>query len=787
MHYNDDTPAAPKVTAKAGWTFTGWSPAVADKVTGTVVYNAKYTQNAYTVTFNIGANGTTSDTTVFTGLHYNDDTPDAPSVTANDGWTFTGWSPAVADKVTGTVVYNAQYTQNEYTVTFNIGANGTTSDTTVFTGLHYNDDTPLAPSVTANVGWTFTGWSPAVADKVTGTVVYNAQYTQNEYTVTFNIGANGTTSDTTVFTGLHYNDDTPLAPSVTANVGWTFTGWSPAVADKVTGTVVYNAQYTQNEYTVTFNIGANGTTSDTTVFTGLHYNDDTPLAPSVTANVGWTFTGWSPAVADKVTSTVVYNAQYTQNVYTVTFNVGANGTTSDTVTYTGLHFGDAFPAAPNVTAKAGWTFTGWPTMPATVIGNATFNAAYTRNSYIVTFVDFNGNILGTDTVFYGEDATPPAPPSREGYTFTGWSAGYNNITSAVTLTAQYAIKTYTVVFYAVDGVTPLGSAQTVNWGSAAAPVTAPALAGQTFSRWALTGDDEAAETSLSNVRENIRAVAQYTPNTYTVTFVDYDGTPLGTVNVLYGGSVSAPATPQRQGYTFTGWNAPLSGVTQDMTVTARYRINTYTVTFADYDGTVLAESTVNWNTGATAPAVPERDGFTFTGWDIPFDAVTSDITVTAQYEAMTVLADEEVPAATDEQFEAEEIPVTVEDEPIPEVNVDSNSWMWWLLLIPVIGLLLWLLLAWLTVVPVAEAITANADGTFTIQWGYKNRKLRKYTVEEEDSLLTAVKGAIVTTGQPPVTFEKGEHNDVFKTVVLAGSTVQWQIKRRKEKVELKEK
>ena len=62
--------------------------------------------------------------------------------------------------------------------------------------------------------------------------------------------------------------------------------------------------------------------------------------------------------------------------------------------------------------------------------------------------------------------------------------------------------------------------------------------------------------------------------TYTVTFVDHDGTVLSTVTgVQKGASVTAPSSPTREGYTFSGWDKAFSNITQDLTVTATYTQN----------------------------------------------------------------------------------------------------------------------------------------------------------------------------------------------------------------------
>ena len=62
---------------------------------------------------------------------------------------------------------------------------------------------------------------------------------------------------------------------------------------------------------------------------------------------------------------------------------------------------------------------------------------------------------------------------------------------------------------------------------------------------------------------------------------------------------------------------------------------TYTVIFVDYNGTELKKETVESGKSATAPVDPTRDGYTFTGWDTTFDNVTYNLTVTATYTQIT--------------------------------------------------------------------------------------------------------------------------------------------------------
>ena len=79
-----------------------------------------------------------------------------------------------------------------------------------------------------------------------------------------------------------------------------------------------------------------------------------------------------------------------------------------------------------------------------VSGTVSFsNLVYTvtyevpKPTYTVTFVDWNGTVLKTETVEEGASATAPSNPTRDGYTFVGWDKGFTNITSNLEVIAQY--------------------------------------------------------------------------------------------------------------------------------------------------------------------------------------------------------------------------------------------------------------------------------------------------------------------------------------------------------------
>jgi uncharacterized protein (TIGR02145 family)/uncharacterized repeat protein (TIGR02543 family) len=239
----------------------------------------------------------------------------------------------------------------------------------------------------------------------------------------------------------------------------------------------------------------------------------------------------------------------------------------------------------------------------------------------------------TQPVIDGEKAHHSAA-TRTGYTLEGWYKDSNlsaaskwdfdamTVTSNVILYAKWTINTYTVKFVDDDGTTVLKQ-ETVNYNSGA---TAPALPTRTgyTSKW---------DKTYNAITENLTVTVVYEINTYTVKFVDHDGTQLKEQTVNYNTGATAPASPTRTGYTFASWDRAYNAVTGDLTVTAVYEINQYTVKFVDHDGTtVLKEQTVNYNTPATAPTSPTRTGYTFKNWDKAYSAVTGNLTVKAVYE-----------------------------------------------------------------------------------------------------------------------------------------------------------
>ena len=135
-------------------------------------------------------------------------------------------------------------------------------------------------------------------------------------------------------------------------------------------------------------------------------------------------------------------------------------------------------------------------------------------------------------------------------------------------------------------------------------------------------------------------------NKYTITFDTNGGSEIAPITQDYGTAIAAPADPTREGYTFIGWDReiPATMPAENVTVTAQWEINRYTVTFDTNGGSEIAPITQDYGTAITAPADPTREGYTFIGWDkaIPATMPAENVTVTAQWQLAARMPDREL-------------------------------------------------------------------------------------------------------------------------------------------------
>ena len=169
-----------------------------------------------------------------------------------------------------------------------------------------------------------------------------------------------------------------------------------------------------------------------------------------------------------------------------------------------------------------------------------------------------------------------------------------------------------------------------------APATTP---GCTFGGWN-KADGTAWDYASDKVTDNITLYAKWAANTYTITFDTAGGSEIAPITQDYGTVITAPEAPTREGYTFTGWDReiPKTMPAENMTVTAQWKINQYTITFDTNGGSEIAPITQDYGTVITSPADPTREGYAFIGWDteIPTTMPAENMIITAKWRDIAV-------------------------------------------------------------------------------------------------------------------------------------------------------
>ena len=230
---------------------------------------------------------------------------------------------------------------------------------------------------------------------------------------------------------------------------------------------------------------------------------------------------------------------------------------------------------------------------------------WTAPTYAVTLNTNGGTIAdGKDVTgyTYGVGATLPAADDMTytGHTFKGWYDNENLTGSPVTAIggtemgnkeywAKWEINQYTITVKPENGKADITITQ--DYGTEITAPDNPTRKGYTFKGW----DKEIPKTMPA---ENITVKAQWEINQYTITFDTNGGSEIAPITQDYGTEITAPDNPTRKGYTFKGWDKeiPETMPAENMTITAQWEINQYTITFDTNGGSEIAPITQDYGT-----------------------------------------------------------------------------------------------------------------------------------------------------------------------------------------------
>ena len=250
----------------------------------------------------------------------------------------------------------------------------------------------------------------------------------------------------------------------------------------------------------------------------------------------------------------------------------------------------------------------------------------------------------------GETVGSLADIERSGYTFTGWNTAKNGTGTTYTestkmpssntqLWSQWEVNSYTITFAPNGGsVTPTSKTFTIN-DSISLPT--PTRTGYTFSGWKVTEKADVSNWTLNDVYTgtsipagkygNVTLTAQWTVNTYTITYKYNNGAADTTAKYTIEQSITLPS-PSKTGYTFAGWKVTTAGGnwnTTDsvykgtvaagkygnVTLTAQWTVNTYTITYKYNNGAADTTAKYTIEQSITLPS-PTKTGYTFAGWKV---------------------------------------------------------------------------------------------------------------------------------------------------------------------------
>lgn len=345
----------------------------------------------------------------------------------------------------------------------------------------------------------------------------------------------------------------------------------------------------------------------------------------------------------------------------------------------------------------------------------TYKASNTVKTGVFVLTVIIDGVSNEHSLKYGTEFTLPEVEEREGYDFVWTDAEGNEITGSTYtmpeanthIDGTYETKGYTLSYEISEETFEGGSVVTTTttgstnllFGEKILPhlsSLAPEKEGHTLAGWQLNGG--VLVTSATTMpASNVTAETSYALNQYVLAYL-VDGAEFSKTNYYFGQPVTAETQePAKTGYTFTGWDseAPVTMPSHNVTINAEFTVNAYHIRYY-IDSSLTYDEVHNYGSSITIRANEQREGYTFSGWDVTLPATmpANDIAVNGSftineytlscvaegetiysrsYEFGEAVDDSEIPVPTKEGFTftnwSEEIPITM---PANDVTLVAN-------------------------------------------------------------------------------------------------------------------
>ena len=567
-------------------------------------------------------------------------TPEAEP--AKEGYTFSGWSEIPETMPAHNVTVTGSFTINKYQLIYIVDGEEYKSYEVEYGATIINEDEP------AKEGYTFSGWSEIPEMMPARNVIVTGSFTVNTYTLTYMV-------DGAVYKSYEVEYESAITPEAEpTKEGYTFSGWSEIPTTMPAKDVTVNGTFSKGSYKLTYMVDGN-------VYKTITYDYGATITPEAEpTKEGNTFSGWSDVPATMPAKDVTVTGTFTINKYKLTYMVDGTVYKSYELEYGASITPEAEPT------KEGYTFSGWSDIPATMPAkDVTVNGTFSKGSYKLTYM-VDGNTYKTVSYDYGATITPEAAPTKEGYTFSGWSGVPATMPAKdVTITGTFSINKYKLT-YMVDGT--VYKSYEVEYGSVIIPEAEPTKEGHTFSGWS-----DIPETMPA---KDVTVNGTFSKGSYKLTYM-VDGNVYKTITYDYGTTITPEAAPTKEGYTFSGWSGvPATMPANDVTVTGTFTINKYKLTYM-VDGEVYKTYEIMYGSTLIPEAEPAKEGYTFSGWsEIPETMPAKDVTVTGTFSVNKYKLNYMVDGEVYEAFEIEYgTQITPEAEPVKE-GYTFSGWSW---------------------------------------------------------------------------------------------------------------